>query len=152
MAAPHTTQDVSITIVQNQRELDAAFEIRRRVFVLEQGFALADEYDEDDARAIHLLVYLTDKPIATARFVPEGEIARVGRVAVLPEFRDAGYGLALMKACENTARERGLKMVELHSQIQVQSFYERAGYVTRGNIFDECGWPHITMEKALITQ
>ncbi|MCF7801198.1 MAG: GNAT family N-acetyltransferase [Candidatus Marinimicrobia bacterium] len=149
MRSPDIQQDLTITIVANQHDLDIAFEIRRRVFVLEQGFELADEYDADDARAIHLLVHKAEQSIATARIIPDGEIARIGRVAVLPEYRGAGYGLAITAACEEVAVERGSKIAQLHSQIQVQSFYERAGYKTRGDIFDECGWPHITMEKVL---
>lgn len=149
MRAPDIQQDLTITIVVNQHDLDVAFEIRRRVFVLEQGFDLADEYDADDARAIHLLAHKAEKAIATARIIPDGEIARIGRVAVLAEYRGAGYGMAIMTACEEVAAERGFKIAHVHAQIQVQPFYERAGYETRGDIFDECGWPHITMEKVL---
>lgn len=149
MRPPSINRDPTVTVITNQRDLDAAFEIRRQVFVREQGFELADEFDADDSRAIHLLASIAGEPIATARIVPDGDSARIGRVAVLPDYRGSGYGLAIMAACERIAARRGFKSATLHSQIQVQSFYERAGYAAKGEVFDECGWPHITMQKPL---
>ena len=140
---------IKLAVISTTAELEAAFKIRRLVFVDEQGFELADEYDADDAKAVHILASVAGIPIGTARIIPDQNQVKVGRVAVLQEFRGRGFGLVIMQKCEKIAKERGFTQVTLHAQIQVQAFYENAGYTVQGEIFDECGWPHITMTKAL---
>ena len=62
---------------------DEAFQIRREVFVEEQGFR--DEFDEDDKRAVHLVVFEEGRPIGTCRFFKKSEDGAgylIGRIAV----------------------------------------------------------------------
>lgn len=140
---------LSVNVVATVAELDAAFRIRRVVFVEEQGFELADEYDAEDARAIHFLAQMGNEPVGTARVIPEDGFVKIGRVAVLKPFRGKDFGLRIMEKCETEAAMRGFRRAVLHAQIQVQAFYERAGYQVEGEVFNECGWPHISMIKNL---
>ena len=72
-----------------------ASSIRRSVFVQEQGIDESEEWDEHDSVSTHVLAWLGDKPVGTARLLPEGKI---GRMAVLPEFRSQGIGSAMLLA------------------------------------------------------
>ena len=70
--------------------------VRRTVFVVEQGVPEEEEQDEHDVVAIHFLA--TDAKgtaLGTARLLPTG---RIGRVAVLREWRRHGVGRTLMEA------------------------------------------------------
>ncbi len=55
-------------------------QIRRAVFIEEQGMAESDEWDDDDPVSVHVLVRLNREPVGTGRLNPAGKI---GRIAVL---------------------------------------------------------------------
>jgi predicted GNAT family N-acyltransferase len=127
-----------------------AREIRRRVFVEEQGVAADEEWDEHDAPGagtLHFVAYQAGRPIGCARLRAHGDAAKVERVAVLPEERRLGLGRALMEAAERAAHERGHARLLLHAQVAVIPFYERLGWRAFGPEFDEAGIPHRKMEK-----
>jgi len=123
-----------------RRELLA---VRHAVFVDEQGVPAAMEEDEHDRTALHLLARAPDgRPIGTARLLPDGHI---GRMAVLPAWRNRGLGSELLRHLVRIARERGLSRLVLHAQCHAQPFYQRLGFVAEGEIFDEAGIAHRRM-------
>jgi predicted GNAT family N-acyltransferase len=81
---------------------------------------------------------------------PNG-VAQIGRVAVLPAWRGTGLGERLMRLLEELALARGYREAMVHSQVQVQSFYERRGYVVDPKVapFNEDGILHVRMTKVL---
>lgn len=127
--------------------LERCFAIRRRVFVDEQGVALADEYDGHDAACLHWLAWCGDEVAGTARLREVDGGWKAERVAVLEGFRQHGVGAALMHALEDEAWRRGAQRVLLHAQLAVVSFYERQGYTAEGPVFDEAGIAHRKMQK-----
>jgi len=136
--------------VRTPGELEEAYRIRHQVFVLEQGVPLAEEQDAYDERAHHVLAWDGPRPLGTARLValPEG-CAKIGRVAVLPEGRGRGLGLALMEWLHERARELGCRKLVLDAQVQVQQFYDRLGYHCEGETFEDCGIAHQRMTRSL---
>jgi predicted GNAT family N-acyltransferase len=126
---------------------DALRRVRETVFVHEQGVPLAMEWDEHDDHAVHLLARDGQgRPIGTGRLLPDG---RIGRMAVLIEWRGHGVGSALLKGLIAAARERGMAQVRLHAQCHALEFYARLGFQVHGDIFDEAGIPHRHMRQAL---
>lgn len=117
--------------------------IRQQVFIVEQGVPENLEWDADDALALHFLAVLTDgSAVGTTRLLPDG---RIGRMAVLPPWRGCGLGKALLAAAMAAARARGQTLLSLHAQIAVRGFYEQAGFVARGEVFEEAGIAHLFM-------
>lgn len=147
-----------IRTATSAEELRAAMDIRRTVFVEEQGIPEAEEYDDRDAQAEHLLVVADDgTPIATCRvFVEDGRdatpgTARLGRLAVLPVARRRGLASRMIEACEERARAAGARRMVLDAQVSAMPLYERSGYTAEGEDFDDgSGIPHRTMVKALV--
>jgi ElaA protein len=121
------------------------FEIRRRVFIEEQGVATSEELDGQDDACFHWLAFLGAEPVGTARLRASSEGWKAERVAVLPAARRHGVGEALMRALEAEAWRRGAAEVVLHAQTAVIPFYERLGYTAEGPVFDEAGIPHRLM-------
>ena len=105
-------------------------EVRREVFVVEQGVPEEIEIDEHDPVSIHFLARdAAGVPIGTARLLPEG---RIGRMAVLALWRRSGVGRALLSAAMETARARGDSRLYLHAQVHPISFYESLGFFVFG--------------------
>jgi len=122
-----------------------AFGIRMRVFVSEQGVPRDIELDDDDQHAIHFLATSSGRAVGTARLVMRGKKAKVGRMAVLKEYRRKGIGAALLKRVIAAAKRRGARIIFLHAQITVIEFYEKMGFRCVGPVFDEAGIAHRQM-------
>lgn len=141
-------------VAHTHPEFADALELRRRVFVDEQGVPLAEEQDALDLRAEHALAYEGDRLLGTARLVAGGEQAfpagKIGRVAVSREARGRGLGLELMRCLEERARELALPEVYLDAQVSVLGFYERQGYRAEGQPFFDAGIEHLRMRKSLL--
>ena len=131
-------------------EKEQVFEIRRKVFVEEQGVPLSIEMDEHDDSAIHFIGYELEQPIAAARLREvESGVGKVERVCVLPEFRGQHVGVLMMNAIEEHANKSGFARLKLNSQSYAIPFYEKLDYVVTSPEFLDAGIPHRTMEKSI---
>lgn len=117
--------------------------VRRRVFIEEQGVPECEEWDAADPFAWHVLAIDGKRDaIGTGRLEPCGKI---GRVAVLDRFRGQGVGQAIMRCLVNHATDSGFEAVYLHAQTAAAEFYRRLGFRAEGPVFDEVGIPHVRM-------
>ncbi len=129
------------------RDHAALLQVRGVVFIEEQGVPEALERDDDDPRSTHVIARdAGGRPIGTARLTPQ---RRIGRMAVLRDWRGKGVGNALLEALLREARTQGLSEVALHAQVEAIGFYTRHGFVPEGARFDEAGIQHQTMRRAL---
>jgi predicted GNAT family N-acyltransferase len=126
-----------IAVAQTEAARQACFDIRRAVFIVEQDIPEAEEWDEHDAGAVHFLGDVDGVPAATARLIPAGGTAKIGRVAVTRGARGTGRGLALMRHVLNHARESGFSEAALDAQTYALPFYERLGFIAEGPEFDD---------------
>jgi predicted GNAT family N-acyltransferase len=137
-------------------DIAACLEIRRVVFIEEQGVPEADELDELDAVCRHFIV-TPDKStparqaIGTARILfLDDDTAKAQRVAVLKEHRKHGVGAALMFALEGEAARAGRSTLLLSSQLSAVPFYERLGFEAYGETFLDAGIEHLMMKKQVL--
>ena len=84
--------------------------------------------------------------IGTGRLLPEGKI---GRMAVVKEWRRRGIGADLLEALVAEARRRGLAEVKLSAQLQAAEFYRAHGFVAEGKVYEEAGILHQAMRRSL---
>jgi predicted GNAT family N-acyltransferase len=139
-----------IVIAGDPAQRTAAFDIRRRVFIEEQGIPEAEEWDDADATATHFLALDGDAPAATARLIAHGDTAKIGRVAVMPSHRGTGLGRDLMLHILKHARDAGFTASIVESQLYAIPFYERLGYVAEGPDYDDgSGILHRLMRRSL---
>jgi predicted GNAT family N-acyltransferase len=130
------------------RDEAAIRSVRRHVFVEEQGIPENLEWDGRDAGCCHVLAFaVPDKVVATGRLLADG---RIGRMAVLREWRGRGVGWALLDRLQRCAQDRGLRQVYVHAQLEVAGFYSRAGFQAQGQPFTEADIPHLAMAKVLL--
>jgi predicted GNAT family N-acyltransferase len=139
--------DFSVEIATYDVDLPDLRTVRQQVFVEEQGVPEEIELDELDPKCRHVLARdEAGRPIGTGRLSPQG---RIGRLAVLAEWRGKGVGEALLQALVDEARSRGHAMVELNSQIDAVGFYEKNAFEPVGKEFVEAGIVHRTMRRTL---
>jgi predicted GNAT family N-acyltransferase len=139
--------DFSILMTDWAHEQARLSQVRRAVFIDEQGVPEELEWDADDAGSLHFLVTDTaGQAIGCARLLPDGHI---GRMAVLPPWRGRGVGQALLAAVIEAARARGHDTLRLSAQTHAAAFYARAGFVAVGDEYEEAGIPHIAMQMPL---
>jgi predicted GNAT family N-acyltransferase len=121
--------------------------IREPVFVQEQQVPLELEWDELDPQCHHVIARDGEhRPIGTGRLTPQHKI---GRMAVLREWRGKGVGDALLVALIEKARELGLRKVSLNAQVGALGFYEKFGFLPEGERFEEAGIEHQAMSLEL---
>ncbi len=131
-----------------RKDRDSLLSVRHTVFVHEQKVPIEIEVDDGDPVSFHVLALdSSNQPIGTARLSPEG---RIGRVAVLKEWRKHGVGTALMRFLVDQAREsRFSNDLLLHAQTWTIGFYESLGFVAEGEEFTEADISHRTMRLKL---
>jgi len=141
---------LSYKLVAGDRELEGAFEIRRQVFVEEQGISEDLVFDEHDGEALHMVVKDGQRVIGTARvlFLADNQ-AKLERMAVLRPFRHKGIGKGIVSFLNEELRNRQLEQVVLHAQYGVVAFYKSCGFEELGLPFWEAGIKHMKMQKRL---
>ena len=113
----------------------------------EQGFEY--EFDDIDETALHLVLYdENDNPCATGRLFFD-DCMKIGRIAVMKEYRGQSLGSEVIAILEEKALESGAHHIELSAQIQAKDFYKKLGYTEIGEIYKEEFCPHIKMFKDL---
>jgi predicted GNAT family N-acyltransferase len=137
----------TVRIMAWRDALPLARPVRERVFIDEQKVPRELEWDEWDDPSEHAVACdAAGNPIGTARLLPDG---RIGRMAVLKDWRGKGVGGALLMAMLDRARGRSMVRAVLHAQTQAAGFYRRFGFSGRGEEFLEAGIPHVEMTLEL---
>lgn len=138
--------DYSLRIARWPQDINPLREVRTRVFIEEQNVPPDEEWDGYDDQCVHVLAWSGDESIGTARLLPEGKI---GRMAVLKEWRGKGVGAAMLGFLVEEARERGHREVKLAAQTHAIPFYEKHGFTAYGDEFMDAGIPHYWMKAEL---
>ena len=132
---------------ENQRS--ALLDLRDTVFIQGQGVSEQRERDGLDVDCWHVLARdEAGQPIGCGRLTPTHKI---GRMAVLPDWRGQGVGAALLRELVGRARTQGWPEVALDAQVSAIGFYERAGFVAHGEEFEDAGMAHRAMRLELGT-
>ncbi len=137
-------------LVENDKELEEALDIRKRVFVEEQGISETLEQDGNDSSALHMVVKNGDIAVGTVRIrFLNSQQAKLERMAILKPSRGAGIGKGIITFLEEKLKKRGIEQIVLHAQYYVIDFYIKCGFRETGLPFLEADIQHIRMEKTI---
>ncbi|QSJ18102.1 GNAT family N-acetyltransferase [Nostoc sp. UHCC 0702] len=143
-------KNVIIKVVDLAEEFAAIQAIRISVFHDEQGVDLALEFDGQDEISQHLIAYLDDQAVGTARIrYLDDQTAKIERLAVLSMARGQGIGNKIMEKALLVIASQNISEVVVHTQEYIKNLYEKLGFIAVGEIFDEVGIPHREMRKKL---
>ena len=139
--------EIIIRLASWPKDIEPLRQVRTVVFIDEQNVTQDEEWDGLDDQCTHVLAELADgTPVGTARLLPDGKI---GRMAVLKEYRGRNIGARLLRKLIELAGERGHTEVKLAAQTHAIPFYERHGFTAYGVEFPDAGIPHRWMKAAL---
>lgn len=138
--------------VRTAGEMAQAREVRRRVFVEEQGMNAASELDSDDPRSIHLVACLGDKIVGTVRIFPVSDTNGHwvgGRLAVDKAYRAKGAAELLVREAVAAAARRGCRKFTASIQKKNVPFFKRLGWQPSGGPNFHHGIEHQPMQADL---
>jgi predicted GNAT family N-acyltransferase len=140
----------SYKLVTSDVELQEAFEVRRQVFVREQGISEALVFDGHDREALHMVVKDGKRVIGSARvqFLTDNQ-AKLERMAILKRYRRQGIGKEMLLFLDAVWKNKQVQQVIIHAQFEVVPFYKLCGFDESGLPFREAGIKHIKMCKRL---
>ena len=142
---------MKVYITDYEKQKENIHSIRKSVFVIEQKVPAELEFDDQDPHCTHAIVFDDQTPIAVGR-IDLSKDGKVGRVAVLKEYRRRGAGSLVIQALEQFARKHQQKTIWFHAQISSIPFYSELGYQVVGEEFLEASIVHQKMEKQLPAQ
>jgi predicted GNAT family N-acyltransferase len=137
-------------LMASDADLRRAFDVRRQVFVREQGISEDLVFDNNDRDALHVVVMAGERIIGTARvrFLGSNE-AKLERMAVTKYFRHKGIGKGIISFLNEELRGKQVQQIVIHAQEGAVEFYKSCGFQESGSPFQEAGIKHIKMHKRL---
>ena len=120
--------------------------VREPVFIVEQEVEPDFEWDDIDAVAIHLLAHVDNHPVGCARIIKH---QKIGRMAVLKNWRGLGIGQALLREAITICQMHGSKTINLTAQTHAISFYKQAGFIETSGVYQDANIPHVDMQLIL---
>jgi predicted GNAT family N-acyltransferase len=126
---------------------NAAFALRREVFIIEQSIPEAEEFDANDLTATHVVAIAAGNVVGTLRIICTPEHVKIGRVVVGQLWRGKGISTRLLKHAMDLARARGETRFYLTAQHDKLGVYEKLGFIAFGEPFDDgSGILHLEMK------
>ncbi len=120
--------------------------VRAPVFIEEQFVTPEFEWDDIDASAVHLLATYENQPIACLRII---HYQKIGRMAVIKQWRGIGLGAALLQKAISICKEHGSKSIYLSAQTHAINFYQKAGFTQISEEYCDVDIPHVDMRLDL---
>lgn len=138
-------------------ELEAHFELRRKVFVSEQGLFVLDDRDARDYEpgTLHAIGLVGAELSGAVRLYPLDPAAlqwKGDRLAVLPEHRAIHLGAQLVRFAVATAGWLGGREMLAHVQLPNVRFFEHLGWRAEGDPAEFHGVEHQLMSIGLSPQ
>ena len=123
-------EDLEVMRAEAEWQRAGAYSVRIQGMNRQYHISLRDEFDEHDGEGTRYIVLLNQGyPIATCRFYEiGGNAVTIGRVVVLPEYREQHLGERVIREAESWIRELGYKEIIVDSRTVAIGFYEKLGY------------------------
>ena len=173
-SSPTTSRPAAATLtcraVTTRAERDAHFQVRRQVFVAEQGLFRGTnarsgkngvsgdrdgtdrdgtdlDWHDDDPATIHVVGLACDQICGTVRLYPLGAEGRWkgDRLAVLASHNHLGLGAPLVRFAVSSAARLGGREMEAFIQPANVAFFRWLGWRRTGDLVDYAGIPHQRM-------
>jgi predicted GNAT family N-acyltransferase len=143
---------LTLTVVAYTEKHSEINFVRRQVYEIEQGINPDRVFDGKDERAEHILAYLDNQPVGTARIrCLSKHSTSIEKLAVLSTARRQGIGKKIMEKSLEIAAQKNVEEVVINAQEYIKGLYQQLGFEQEGERFMVAGNPHalIKMRKRL---
>ena len=127
--------------------------LRYKILLEPLGLKFLDSHRDKEIKYLHIgcIDNLDDKLVGGLMLIPLNDTTiRMMQVAVDTDCQHQGIGHDLVSYAEKRARDAGYKTIVMHAMLNVIGFYEKLGYVQKGDIFEEKGITFAKMVKSLV--
>ena len=136
----------NIKIADHQKEVDVCMQLRRVVFIDEQGVSEEEEIDGEDEFCTHVLANIGEEPVGAARLHLSDDYAKIQRVCVSKSHRGKNIGAEIIRfMIQHIRHTTDAKSIRLGAQIHACEFYRRLGFGVIGSEYLDAGIPHVDM-------
>jgi predicted GNAT family N-acyltransferase len=119
---------VSVRVVRSMEEMTKVIAIRSAVYMGEQHCPYEEEFDGNDFSATHLICHKGREPVGCMRIRYFADFAKLERLAVRGESRNAGLAGQIVDAAIELCRKKGFRVLYAHSQKRLVDFWEQRGF------------------------
>jgi predicted GNAT family N-acyltransferase len=142
--------DLVVKLADFSEDFSQIKAIRKVVFQEEQGVEEALEFDGKDEICDHLIAYLDNLAVGTARLrYLDDKTVKIERLAVLSTVRGEGIGKKIINEALLFIANKKIPEVMINAQVYIKGLYYKFGFVEEGEVFIEAGIPHVKMRKKL---
>ncbi len=144
---PKTYPQVEVYVARTAEEMAGHFEVRRHVFVSEQGLFQESDRDRWDETAIHVVAVAGGQVVGAVRLYPldEAGLWQDDRLSVSVTARTLRAGGPLVRFAVATAGELGGHLMIARIQGPIVPLFRFLGWERVGGLIDYCGVPHQRM-------
>jgi predicted GNAT family N-acyltransferase len=143
---------LTLTVVAYTEKHSEINFVRSQVYEIEQGINPDRVFDGKDELAEHILAYLDNQPVGTARIrCLSKHSTSIEKLAVLSTARRQGIGKKIMEKSLEIAAQKNVEEVVINAQEYIKGLYQQLGFEQEGERFMVAGNPHalIKMRKRL---
>jgi len=141
---------MEIKVANTPEDIAACMELRKDVFVTEQGFDAEGEFDAIDETCTHIILRDEQTCVGTARTFRVESTGKIGRICVAKSHRGRKLGQTLVQfALDEFDKDPTVTKAYLSAQTYALTFYESLGFEAQGEEYPDEHVPHIDMFKSL---
>lgn len=135
----------------NGDDLSTAFYVIEQAFEKVSNNDEALKLDQNDNDSIYVVVYTENKAVATGKLYKDKEKDRyyIDKIAVLKEERGKKYGDFVVRMLIDKAFQLGEKDIFIKTRMSDMLFFEKIGFSTIDEEFEEDGSCYIEMKISL---
>jgi predicted GNAT family N-acyltransferase len=141
---------VSVRVVRSMDEMARVIAIRGAVYMGEQHCPFEEEFDGNDFSATHLICHKGHEPVGCLRIRYFADFAKLERLAVRNENRNAGFASQIVAAAIELCRKKGYRVLYAHSQKRYLKFWKQHGFTrmagARDFVFSDFGYTEVKLE------
>ncbi len=117
-----------IKVVQSLNDMMQIITIRSAVFMSEQDCPYSEEFDGNDFSSTHLIGYKGNEPVACVRLRFFAGFAKLERLAVRHQYRNAPISFKIVRAAIELIRKKGYSVIYGHAQARLVKFWAHFGF------------------------
>jgi predicted GNAT family N-acyltransferase len=126
--SPPRQDSVFVRVVRSMDEMTRVIAIRSAVYIGEQRCPFEEEFDGNDFSATHLICHRGQEPVGCLRIRYFADFAKLERLAVRNESRNAGIAGKIVDAAVELCRKKGYRVLYAHSQKRLLDFWRQRGF------------------------